>query len=108
MAAQAVTAALHLTTDVPWATGPHAERGPVRRSGRRGWLTAPTRVSPAPTTKHEHRYEDDQYRFHGHRASPPATAIQRVTTFSNLVTVVRFAYWTFVSSACARQSARRG
>src|ERR1700730_15048501 len=66
------------------ATGPPAERGPVRRSGPPASLT-PTRVSPTTTTEYEQHYDNDQYSLHGHSPSPPANAVRRVTTSSNLV-----------------------
>jgi hypothetical protein len=89
----------HVSTEVPWATGPHPVRGPVRRSGPPASLT-PTRVSPTTTTEYEQHYEHDQYSLHGHSPSPPAIAVQRVTTSSNLVAVIPPAYWTFVHAAC--------
>jgi hypothetical protein len=54
---------------------PEAIGRPVRRSRAREPLTAPTRVSPAPTTEYEQHDEDDQYGLHGHGSSPPATAL---------------------------------
>jgi len=66
------------------ATGPPAERGPVRRSGPPASLT-PTGVSPTTTTEYEQHHENDQYSLHGHSPSPPANAVRRVTTSSNLV-----------------------
>jgi hypothetical protein len=53
------------------APTPEAIRGPVRRSRAREPLTAPTRVSPAPTTEYEQHDENDQYGLHGHGSSPP-------------------------------------
>jgi hypothetical protein len=78
---------------------PHPERGPVRRSGPPASLT-PTRVSPTTTTEYEQHYEHDQYSLQGHSSSPPANAVQRVTTSSNLVAVIPPAYWTFVYATC--------
>jgi hypothetical protein len=89
----------YVSTEVPWATGPHPERGPVRRSGPPASLT-PTRVSPTTTTEYEQHYEHDQYSLHGHGPSPPASAVQRVTTAPNLVAVIPPANWTFVHATC--------
>jgi hypothetical protein len=62
------------------------------------WSTTPAEVSEAATTKYEHHQEDNQYCLHGHRSSPPTTAVQRVTTSSNLVSITPPAYWTFIAA----------
>jgi hypothetical protein len=52
-----------------------AIRGPVSRQRTSGPLPAPTRVSPAPTTKYEQHYQNDQQGLH--ISSPPTTFVPR-------------------------------